>query len=193
MKFDKIFPMMFIGVAVSSFLLGHRSAKLFKYRPQREGKLVPYELKPHGTIKEAEDYFAGVVDQWNSYVIAHDGDLPADPYRFMSRPDGRYVVESYEFARHLPPRVNPDLKRNPRYPVFWTTYYLDEVWTCYANGTWDRLPMSEAGADWYTPLLKAGYPADQWKTDKDVAKWLAENKSRLYWDDATKLYKVRSN
>ena len=106
---------------------------------------MPYELKPHGTIKEAEDYFAGVVDQWNSYVIAHDGDLPADPYRFMSGPDGRYVVESYEFARHLPPRVNPALKQNPRYPVFWTTYYLDEVWTCYADGTWDRLPMSEAG------------------------------------------------
>ena len=38
MKFDKIFPMMFIGVAVSSFLLGHRSAKLFKYRPQARRK-----------------------------------------------------------------------------------------------------------------------------------------------------------
>jgi hypothetical protein len=180
--------------AVAAFVIGRLTAQWPAYHPPTtRSQFLNVKSEQYPTVGDLEQNFSVIVSAWNSGVASHDGFLPPDPYRaiFDSRHIGSLAgLRSYDFARHLPPRLNPDLARNPKWPVFWWTpgNALDEVWICYADGSWNRRPESETGADWFTPVRDAGYPVQQWSTWSEKAEWLQRNKNRLTWDDKRQLY-----
>lgn len=141
--------------------------------------------------------FGAFVHSWTTYIQDHDGYIPADPYRGLieagitpSYADIRAIV----FESSLPPRINSDLRQNPRAAVFWEVRSdLSEVWTCYANGDWERLTFQQSNQNdpywWRHAAEKSGLPV--WKSLKEKDDWIRGNRNRLFWDSQLKLYVLK--
>jgi len=68
-----------------------------------------------------EDNFLATVKDWKTFMTKNDGFIPEDPYRGLlaSSPDWTFnSLRDVYFAPYLPPRLNPDVSKNPRYVVF---------------------------------------------------------------------------
>src|SRR5947208_409163 len=97
-----------------SFLLGRISSSL----RVTDMLLPPTDASgEHWSLKQEMDGFESFVQQWNRYIETRDGFVPSDPYRALIDAG---IVDSYaslrciSFEPWLPPRLNPDLSRNPR-------------------------------------------------------------------------------
>lgn len=198
------------AIACAVFAAGRISAGLYRVRllppaavPKAAASTVAAPTMAKAKLDALNAHFAAVVGVWNAYVIAHDGDLPPDPYALLldsGKVDGMSELRWYEFNLEMPPRVNQDLKQNVKCQVFAYDGRWGNYWFCYADGTWDRLIglPSKAPGPWAAPtilslptLMQAGYPASDWHRLADRAAWMARNRCRLAWDPARRIYVVR--
>ena len=201
-------PRAWVAVAVLAFVVGRRSASVHPLDRVIESVLPDFgpeqEIDPHAVLKVDQDRFAELAQAWNRYLVEHDGDLPDDPYRILfysGRMKDVSELRAYDFLPDLPPRFNPNLKKNGRWVVFARNYSdTAEQWQCYADGMWARVKLP-AGAvvapvgagmpfDPRETLREAGYPIESWKSAADRGAWLLRNKGRLVWDESWKMYVV---
>jgi len=100
-------------------------------------------------IAEQTSRFESLVNKVKTYIVAHNGEIPADLYRAMVESG---VVDSYAEFMYirdevvhipiltLPPLVNKNLSQNVRAPLFWLNMdRVAETWVCYLDGTWQRV------------------------------------------------------
>lgn len=201
-----------VSACVALFFAGRASNLIWPVadpllpRPTRPELPMQYQDHPEMLDHDAR-HFASVVAAWDGYVIAHDGDLPADPYKVLI--DSGTVrswdeLRWYSFAGDVPPRINPDIGKNGHWAMFvWERKDIGEQWDCYADGTWARVPIPSGPSTQPSPhlhdlnsvdrLKAAGYPVWRWRNDADRAAWLAANRDKLVWDDARRMYVVASS
>src|SRR5258707_1828499 len=107
--------------------------------------LLANPFPEHADYDIRETNFLALVDSWNKFIAANDGYIAGDTYRSLL--NSGYVKtfdelrEAY-FSPWLPPRLNPQLVKNPKWFVFsfYPTYYVsDFVWEYYADGCWLKL------------------------------------------------------
>jgi hypothetical protein len=115
----------------------------------------------------------------------------------MGAVDGYDEMRFYTVIWPLPLRLNPDLPANPHLPLFYRQ--VDDLegaqqsWICYADGSSGvgRTP-EHLDSNWYPIVTKAGYPILSWKSFDEEQRWLDQNRGRLEWDAAARVYAVKS-
>lgn len=188
---------LFSAFLITMFVLGRRSAS-------RQGQWDPRpvygaDISSEGAIHQQSLRFSKLVFDWAASVRQADGYLLEDPYTFAERTgcmNGRGELRFFDVERPLPPRLNRELRRNPHLRVFaWERPDLDEVWECYADGTWARVSAKRAGflgSGWYGLLKSAGFPVSSWEFHGDRKMWIEQNRDRLVWDESRRMYVVHS-
>ena len=161
---------------------------------------------PEAEERDFDDFVKRVMD----HVVSRDGYLPIRPYKelidanvvqsfrdFVSMDD---VVRFNPLWWH-PVRVNPELSKNPKDTFFRLKKPdLEEFWTCYFDGTWEKIPYmgfwdlpeedtSSRKVDDWSKYDAAGYPA--WESESHKERWVEENRHRLQWDEDRSMYVVR--
>jgi len=192
-----------VSIPVLAFVLGRISAPLHPLDWIFD-HMMPLQMAPEtvvdrtGTEQWEDAQFATAVTDWNKCIVAHGGDLPADPYRalLVISPIPGEELRWYSFSFGTPPRINPDLRKNDKWILFSVRGDFGEQRVCYADGTWARLepnakyPLGQSPSVPGNVLSAAGYPVAEWRTWADRASWLARNKHRLAWDQAQRMYIV---
>lgn len=98
----------------------------------------------------------------------------------------------------VPLRLNPDLAKNPRECLFWLSRDdTKSTWQFNMDGTITIQPWDAGAAKepepwwqrWSCRFRAAGYP--YWTTPEMKAEWYRQNKHKLVWDEAERMYVVR--
>jgi len=192
-----------VSIPVLAFALGRMSAPLHPLDWIAD-RLMPLNVVPEVSVNQAdldrrEDAkFSEVVKEWDRYIVAHGGDLPADPFRALLEASSLPAEDLrwYTFSFGTPPRINTDLRKNEKWVLFYARGDAGEQRVCYTDGTWIRInanakyPPNQSPSVPTAVLTAAGYPVWEWHTWADRATWLARNKGRLVWDQAQRMYVV---
>ena len=171
-----------------------------RYAPQTLGLMVD-----DGEWDRDFDSFQRLAGACRTYIVAHDGFLPADPYRalleagavdaFLDFQIGQEFVSFNTFE--LPPRLNVEMRLNPKHELF-SVYYRgpNELWIMNMDGTVERRACGVdldvmaknalASSAWSQQFHRAGYP--YWESVPDKQKWTDSNKAKLTWDPAYQMY-----
>lgn len=157
-------------------------------------------------VSQEANQFQGVIDKVTAYVRVHDGQMPADPYGGLI--DGNttrfrdFMIDN-DFVRfeidELPPRINVDLAKNTKAPMFYLPRHDKEVWVAYLDGSWERVhvafPVLGLGGfagtreSWAKKLRDAGFP--HWGSIDEKGAWMKNECGRLIWDDKKGMYVVK--
>lgn len=185
-----------IAIVAAAFALGRSSVNWDPWG----AILGPQWDNPSGdrppTISDQAARFGRIVDSWNAYIVHHDGYLPNDLYRVIYESGelmGYRELANYDACTTLPVRLNPDLPKNVKWPIFWEDRPdLGEIWICYADGTWSRIKAGQNdGGSWYQAMWAAGFPL--WDTQflKDERGWIRDHGDELIWDQTRRLYALK--
>jgi len=140
--------------------------------------------------------FAAMVREWNRYIVRREGYMPGNlimTLNDVAKFDGFEQLRFYSDVWPLPPRINPDLSQNPRWPLFYRAFDdRNEVWVCYADGTWGRENSAVPANNWITAFKAAGYPILSGMNGGEQKAWLSEHLRKLTWNPRQRLYVVSS-
>ena len=185
------------GFLAARFSASPERRWLWLARPRRN----PGDYEVQQMLKQ----FQRLVDGANSYIVENDGFIPADFYRALVDSGKVGSFEDFVFSDSraarcqwwkIPPRVNPELRRNARGVLFWV--FIDDVsetWACYFDGTWERethdgrlgqMNYLQLGRKYTAAMHDAGFPS--WMSVSEKREWIRENRDRLVWDDERRMY-----
>lgn len=156
-------------------------------------------------LREANQ-FQGLVESVMSYVRSHDGEIPADPYGGLVASGSVKHFDDFIIGDTLvqfdiddiPPRINVDLSKNVQAPLFYLyPKGLREVWACFANGTWERIPLkftflelnsfAENQERWRNTFHDAGFP--YWGYTIEIKEaWMKSEDGKVIWDEERRMY-----
>jgi len=148
-------------------------------------------------IDDQRGNFQDIVAPWNDYIVQHDGFLPIDFYKGLydtGRLRSYLDLTRFGFVMKVPLRVNPDLKKNPKIPIFFENEQLTPlIWVYFADGTSASMKPSQWKVDpWESVLLKNGFRMEEWSLPEERSRWLSLNREALRWDPHQSIYVVNS-
>ncbi len=144
----------------------------------------------------ADDRTASAISAYVAGQIDLD-DLSAAMREANARPDsfGALVFRHERVPRYnvdqVPVKLNKDLSKNTRRCIFYLDYKeTEENWVFYADGSVARQAYGQSVRDWLVSLRAAGFPR-WWNSARIKAEWYRQNKDKLVWDEAERMYVVR--
>lgn len=181
MKKNLFIAAVLIVCTAGSFLVGRQTA-------------LPSKESGNWAVRETRERAQSVREHWRAYAKATDGWIASDPYRDMIE---KGIVQEYSaladvrFVRFLPPRVNPAIEENAKFPVFSVPVQEGEsAWICYADGslefhTWEELKRTP-DTDWQQKFRALGIPV--WQSVQERDAWIAANRDKFTWNAQEKLF-----